>query len=133
MKKSVLSFALLFSVILFTSSCKKDAGEGGTSSITGKIYEKDYNSTFQFLISSYYAGDKDVYIIYGDDLSYGDKVSTSYDGTFEFKYLRNGSYKIYTYSKDSTMQSVNDIPIVVSVDIADKKQVVSVKDIVVFN
>jgi hypothetical protein len=43
---------------------------------------------------------EDVFIIYGDDISYSDKKECSYDGRFEFKYLRPGSYTLYVYSKD---------------------------------
>jgi hypothetical protein len=71
-QKKGLIFSTLV-VLLLVSSCAKDAGEGGTSSIKGKVWGKYYNKTFTSLIGETYAPDKDVYIIYGDDATYGDK------------------------------------------------------------
>lgn len=91
--------------LLMISSCKKTAGEGGGASIKGKLWMQDWNNSFTFLESEYAAFDEDVYIIYGDDISYSQRIRSSYNGEFEFKYLRRGKYKIYFYSDDSTMQS----------------------------
>ena len=45
--------------------------------------------------------DYDVFIIYGeDDDIYDEDTKTNYDGTFEFKNLRKGSYRIYVYTAD---------------------------------
>lgn len=50
--------------------------------------------------------DYDVYIIYGDkDAIYDDDMKTNFDGTFEFKNLREGSYTIFSYSEDASVQS----------------------------
>jgi hypothetical protein len=122
---------LLFFVLFI--SCKKEPGKGGNSSIFGKVYVKDYNATFTILQDEYYAQNKKVFIIYGDDKSYADDVTTNYDGTYEFKYLRPGKYKIFTYSKDSTLQTLADIPIVLDVEITKKNQKVEVPDILIFN
>lgn len=100
----------VFSVLIITSlsvflmtGCTKDAGEGGTSTITGKVIVHDFDASFQAAVDTYPAVDEDVYIIYGDDHStYNDHYKTSYDGTFEFKYLQKGKYKLFAYSKDST-------------------------------
>ena len=49
----------------------------------------------------YNAPDYDVFIIYGDDNNISDDdVKTSYDGSFEFKNLREGNYKVFAYSED---------------------------------
>lgn len=128
-----LQLLILIFCLSFLSSCEKEEGKGGNSTIYGKIYVKDYNSTFTVLQDEYYAQDENVYIIYGDDKTYGDDVSTNYDGTYEFKYLRPGTYHIYVYSKDSTLQTLADIPIIVDVEITEKNQKVEVPDIVIFN
>lgn len=99
------------------SGCEKDPGEGGTSSISGKVFAKDYNSTFTVLQGEYYAPDIWVYIVYGDDKDYGDRIKTSYTGEYEFKYLRPGTYHIYAYSKDSTLQTNSSVPVVTDVTI----------------
>ena len=117
----VIFLALFFAV----SGCKKEAGEGGNSSISGKVYVRDYNTTFIVLQYEYYGPDVDVYIIYGDDKSYSERIRTSYDGTYEFKYLRPGKYHIYAYSKDSTLQTSSEIAKLVDVEISDKKQEVT--------
>ncbi|MCK6649423.1 MAG: hypothetical protein L6Q66_07195 [Bacteroidia bacterium] len=122
MKKALFIFSLF--IVLLSVSCKKPAGEGGNSSIKGNIWVEEWDASFTVHLS---ANDRvgmgeDVYIIYGDDVSYGDKIECSYDGTFEFKYLRKGTYTIYVYSKDPGPSGIKAI--VKKVDITDKKQTV---------
>jgi hypothetical protein len=91
------NFSLSLSLLLILCACKKTEGEGGTSNITGKIYVEDYNNLGQ-LINEYDGAKEDVYIIYGDDDNViDDKVEASFDGTFEFKYLEEGTYTIFAY------------------------------------
>jgi hypothetical protein len=101
--KKLLLIILPLMIAVMISSCSKEPGVGGNASIHGKVYAKYYNNFFLVYYGEGYAADKEVYIIYGDDLTYGDKVNTSYDGSYEFKYLRKGKYKVVTYSKDSTL------------------------------
>jgi hypothetical protein len=97
-KKIFLSNILLLSLTL--SSCKKVEGTGGSSTISGKITALDYNNAGVFQEKTYDAADQDVFIIYGDgNTTQNDKVSTSYDGTFEFRYLEKGNYTIFVYEK----------------------------------
>ena len=131
---SFLSVSLIF--LMFISSCKKDAGEGGTSSIYGKVYARYYNKNFSVLADSAYAPDLYVYIIYGNNSTYGTRQKTTYDGSYKFKYLEKGTYKIYTYSKDSTGAYKNyvnqyspDVAIIEEVKITKRKQNIEVKDI----
>jgi hypothetical protein len=131
---SQIRFSLVFLVILgmVAFSCKKEEGIGGTSSIKGKVISREYNSNFTELQEQYYATDEDVFIIYGDEPTYGDKVTTNYDGTYEFSYLREGDYKIYAYSKDSANYPTKHlIPVIVDVRISGKKETVEAKDIVI--
>ncbi|MES2394956.1 MAG: hypothetical protein V4549_03090 [Bacteroidota bacterium] len=132
------SFYLLFlsTAILLLNSCKKEAGEGGTSFIKGRVYAKYYNKNFTLLADSAYAPDIDIYIIYGDEFSYGERKRTSYNGTYEFKFLQKGTYKIFAYTRDSTgtyrnlvNQYANDLPVIQEVEITKKKQTVEVPDI----
>lgn len=102
---SIIKILVSLVFILVFISCEKDAGEGGNSSIYGKVWVRDYNANFTLLQYWYYGQDEDVFIIYGNNKSYSDKISTNFDGTFEFRYLRPGKYRIYSYSKDSTMVS----------------------------
>jgi len=91
-------------LILFVSfiSCKKEAGEGGTASITGSVWVKNYNSTFTLLEGEYAALEEDVYIVYGDHNYFDERTRTNYNGVFRFGNLRKGKYTVYVYSKDST-------------------------------
>jgi hypothetical protein len=133
MKRSLYILLCMISVLFIVTSCSKDAGQGGNSSIFGKVYVKDYNSTFTVLQSEYYGGELDVYIIYGDEKSYGDRTRTNYDGTYEFKYLRPGKYHIYAYSRDSTLQTTSLLPIIKDVEITKRKQTVEVPEITILN
>jgi hypothetical protein len=84
------------------SSCKKIEGEGGGSSISGKVtvIERLYVQS-NFSDSIVYPGaQEDIYITYGDaDTFIDDKVECSYDGSFIFKYLQPGTYTIFGYNE----------------------------------
>jgi hypothetical protein len=133
MKPRILIFISLAFIGLINPSCKKEEGDGGNSSIYGKVFVKDYNAEFTDLKEEYYGPDVWVYIIYGDNREYGDRILTSYDGTYEFKYLRPGNYTIYTYSKDSTLKTNAPVPVIKQVEITDKKQEVEVPDLIIFD
>ena len=124
---------IIISVSLIISSCKKSAGQGGDSFIEGKVYAYYYNKTFTAKLDSAFAPNQDVFIIYGDDATYSDSQETNYDGTYKFKYLRKGNYKIFVYSRDSTgayNSTVNtsspNIAILANVTISKKKQTIAV-------
>lgn len=132
MKTSLKILASLI-VVVMISSCKKPAGEGGKSSIKGSVWVEDWNSGFTVKNSEYAAYDEDVYIIYGDDVSYSDKTKSNYNGEYEFKYLRKGKYKIYVYSKDKTLtQPSGETSIVKEVEITEKKGVKTVDQIIIY-
>jgi len=143
MKNNILIFILfilLCSSCIFISSCNKEPGKGGNSSIKGNIWQKDCGDKFNDTIPYEHAGaDIDVYIIYGNEVSYGDRIKTDYEGDFEFKYLRKGSYKVYFYSVDSTLLTgatntppIPEIAIVKEVEITKRKQTVDAGKMTVF-
>jgi hypothetical protein len=118
-------------ILILALSCKKEEGMGGTSSITGKVIVRQYNANFTNLVEQYYATDEDVFIIYGDDQVYGDKVSTNYDGTYRFDFLREGNYTIFAYSEDSVNYPTKHmIPVMKKVKITGKKQTIHADDII---
>ena len=133
MNKKLWILILLLSSCTLFFSCKKEPGEGGKSIIYGKVFVKDYNNTFTVLEEEYYGPDIWVYIIYGDHRDYDDRIRTNYDGTYEFKYLRPGTYHVYAYSKDSSMQTAADVAVIKDVEVPKKKADVDVPDIVIFN
>lgn len=129
--KKYLLLAAAFIVLL---SCEKQAGEGGTSTIKGVVMVKEYNGDFSILRDIYPAQDVDVYIIYGDDEVYGDKFQTGYDGKYEFNYLQNGKYTIYSLSKSDTILLTNQlVPVFKEVEVTSKDQVVEVDTIYIIN
>ena len=113
----VLSFGIII-------SCKKGPGSGGTSSIHGNLTVIKYNAFYTDTLAIYAGYDQDVYIIYGNDLSYGDHIKSAPDGNFEFQYLREGKYKIYVYSDDSVHTSAvpPKISIEKNIEITSKNQ-----------
>lgn len=134
MKTHKLTFAAIILLLITFTACKKQEGSGGDASIYGKIHVKHYNSTFTQFISEYPGSDLYVYIIYGDDISYGQRLKTNYNGEFEFKYLYKGDYKVYTYSLDSTLNDPSDkIAVVKDVHINGKKEKVDAGTFEIFN
>lgn len=131
-EKKIFPF-LIFLIFFGFYSCEKQAGEGGNASISGTVWVKNYNSTFTQLVSEYPAADEDIYIVYDDHNGYDDKISCDYNGRFEFRYLRSGSYSIYVYSKDSSLQSASgDVAIIQKVEIKKNKENIVLPEIVIF-
>lgn len=120
---AIYFFTFIFSCAFI--ACKKGPGEGGTSSIKGYVHVKDYDAFFTTVQFEYDGADEDVYIIYGDDISYGDHIKSGYDGKFEFKYLREGKYRVYVYSADTLQtDSIDKLTVIKDVEITAKKQTV---------
>ncbi|MFN5213378.1 MAG: hypothetical protein ACK5DY_02065 [Bacteroidota bacterium] len=121
---------LLLPLLLFVSlsSCRKTAGSGGNSKIQGRIkaiYYDVFNNAYP-----YYAGKEDVYIIYGDEEYFGDDVETSYDGTYEFPFLRKGKYTIFAYSDcDTCVGGLK--PEFIQVDITENNSVIKLDDLII--
>lgn len=130
-KFNLIVFMLLIPLIF--ASCEKEPGPGGKSTLYGKVKVKDYNSTFTVLNEIYYGPGIWVYLVYGDDRDYGERIQTSYDGTYEFKYLRPGKYKVYSLSKDSTMTTNAQVPVIREVEIPSGRQEIGLEDLVIFD
>jgi hypothetical protein len=132
MKSLATVFGILF-LSLMVLSCSKEPGDGGNSTIYGKIIAHDYNAEFTNLKGIYPAADEDVFLTYGDDHSYSQRIRSNYDGIYEFKYLRPGDYSIYVYSKDSTLSLASEMYAVIkNVTIDDNRQTVEVEEIKIF-
>lgn len=117
------------SLSLGLGACSKEEGTGGTATLLGKIYVKDYNSNGQ-LKGEYYAPAEDVYIIYGNNTIFGDDTKTNYDGAYQFDELRTGNYTIFAYSDcDSCASGV--MPVFQSVEIEIKGKEVEVPTITI--
>jgi len=121
-------------LVLLTFACEKGPGRGGSSTIRGRVVVHEYNRDFTFLRDTFPGAKEDVYLIYGDDVVYGDRFEAHYDGTYEFNYLREGHYTVFAYSKDSTLNydiTSQEIPVIREVEITTKNQVVEVPDIII--
>jgi hypothetical protein len=112
MKTKIQQMAVLFLPALVLMSCNKDEGLGGSSSLTGYVYDivhHDDDSTFS--ADTLPAVKKDVYLIFGDDENeyFGDDVETDKNGFYRFDYLRKGNYVVYAYSEyaDGRRESVS--------------------------
>lgn len=136
MKKLLFSTAIV--LLMVVTSCKKGPGEGGRSKITGRIWVENYNTLNNmwdvYTLKSEYAGaDRDVYLIFGDDVSYGMKTKTGPDGEFVFDYLRSGDYKLYVESKDTTRTSVSGVTTMDATLSLGKKETKDAGKIVIYN
>lgn len=130
-KYSLFILGLTAVVMSLSSSCKKDAGEGGLASISGKVYGYDINSA-GIVTDSGYVGDVQVYISYGDHTYVDDNVRTSYTGEYSFQGLQKGKYTIFTYSECDTC-NFNQTSIVQKFEITSSKQDGELPDFVIYN
>ena len=111
----------IFILLMVFSSCRKVEGPGGSVTIKGVVIERNHVGTSIF---EYPAADQDVYIIYGSQNSfYDDDVSTSYDGSFEFRYLQKGDYQIFAYQDNPSVASGTD-EVLVQVNASENNQVI---------
>lgn len=130
----ILSLLLVLIITFTSSSCEKTEGEGGTSTIMGRVKVKNYNGDFTIKFGEYYSDGVDVYIIYGNDSIYSDDFETGIDGWYKFKYLNKGNYKVYAMSKDSTRTSPSgSVPVIKEVNIDENNSTFIVEDIVIFD
>lgn len=128
----------LLAVLAVLGSCRKDPGEGGDSSIRGKVLREvrlvlTNPATVQYTVP---AADQDVFIIYGDHVSPDDRIWTNYNGEYEFLNLREGDYTIYTYSRDTTGQPGVDpdrMVILQKVSISGRRQEVEADDMTIYD
>lgn len=93
---------LAAAVITITTGCKKEEGEGGRSSISGRVIEQEMHScVFPDSIKHEQPRyDERIYIVYGDQSEvYDDDMRTDYLGRFHFQFLRKGTYTIFTYGE----------------------------------
>ena len=129
---------LIALIFLFTfSSCEKEAGEGGTSSIVGSVYKIDtyFNALTQQEDTLFYQLDpeKDVYIIYSDNENefYDDKVETNWNGQYRFDFLRKGDYTIFTYADSTDLLNDYDYPVFRHIKIEANNSTYTLPDFVI--
>ena len=125
MWRLIISGLVLFSF----SGCEKPPGEGGTSSVIGRVYAIDTNQDGVYQ-GEYWAPDKRVYIIYGDNEVFDDLTRTHFDGTYQFKFLHPGDYTLFAYSKCDSC-AAGEEPIFQKIEITGRGQDVEVPTITI--
>ena len=128
LRLSFLPVVLL--VFLSFEGCSKSPGLGGKASIKGKITGRFYSDTQLTMLAGLSAlGDENVYIIYGNEQTfYIDDISTSYDGSFEFNYLRPGNYVVFMYENCYPCAALQQEKLF-EVEITEKNQAVDLGEI----
>lgn len=131
----IIFFTLAFILLAVSSllySCKKEPGLGGHSSISGHITVRHYNANFNQYLGTYDGADEYVYIVFGNHSGYDQRIKTDYNGNFQFNYLYPGDYSIYTYSLDSTLQSLNgNVALVQNIKL-EKREDLTLPDFIIF-
>ena len=126
MRTKTKLFLPFFVLLMVFSSCKKVEGPGGTVTIKGVIIERNHVGTSIF---EYPAADQDIYLIYGNENSfYDDDIKSSYDGSFEFRYLQKGNYQIFAYEDDNSVAS-GMVEVLVDVSATENNQVITLDTI----
>jgi hypothetical protein len=129
--KLIMVYFLTFSVL----SCEKPAGPGGRATVKGKVFANDWENTQRLVLSRGYSAGERVYIIYGDQNIIGNDVRTGPDGSYEFKFLNKGHYKVYVNSLDTTIVGYkgNDTenPVMREFDIKKANETITLPDIVI--
>jgi hypothetical protein len=128
----ILTLIFCFSTVML--SCDKGPGEGGLATLQGRVRVRDYNASFTVFLAEFFAKEKRVYIIYGEDEVYNDDFRTDYNGNYAFRNLRPGKYRVFTYGKDSTFQSSDGIiPVFVEVNIERSDRLVIAPELVILD
>jgi hypothetical protein len=133
-----MKYTGIFLVIaLAFTACTKQPGEGGTSSITGKVMVVDSRGIYdpleqQYDTATYYSEKEDVYIIYGEDSMaiYDDSFETSWDGSYRFEYLRKGKYTLFVYVDNDSLDKKEE-PLFQFIEITEDRSIYSLPDFVI--
>lgn len=129
----IRNIATMVLAILVLNSCKKIEGQGGSSEIIGNVYFQDKNINGDNVGDIYPAQDEQVYIIYGPDGTlHNDDYDSSFDGSYRFEFLTNGTYQIFAYQDCPSCNKVDE-PVIKTVTIDSKKSTVVVPDIILDN
>jgi hypothetical protein len=72
------------------------------------------------------AQEYDVYLVYGNNSGYNERIRTGYDGTFAFRNCIKGKYKIYVYSED-IKGGTAQIPVIREAEVTETEQVIDLE------
>ena len=124
--KSLSQCYLFFILMLFFTGCTKTEGLGGQAKIKGKLTGTFYyDDQLTQLNGSGVLANENVYIVYGTaDTYFDDDIKTSYDGSYEFNYLRPGTYTIFAYENCFPCAGLERANIIDTVVISGKDDIV---------
>lgn len=126
MRTKIKLFLPIFVLLMVFSSCQKVEGPGGSVTIKGVVIERNHVGTSVF---EYPAADQDVFLIYGNtNTFYDEDVKSSFDGSFEFRYLQKGNYQVFMYEDDNSVAS-GMTEVLVDVSATENNQVITLDTI----
>ena len=118
------------------AGCRKDPGEGGSATIKGTVFAQNIHQKKAAVGPDDYVSNEKVFICYGDKPEYDKTYTTGPDGSFIFRYLRKGTYRIFAYSIDTSKQAYNiktpTTALSRLVEVGSSNSIVNVTDFVVF-
>lgn len=128
-----MNFRLIFLLMLslFTLACSKEPGEGGSSTIKGRVFGYDINQSGN-VTDSAYVQDARVYISYGSSTTVDDDIRTSYTGEYIFRGLRKGKYTLFVYSQCNSCPFNQEV-VKQTIEITNNRQEVTAPDFVIFD
>jgi len=118
----------IFTALWFAlAGCRPEPGLGGMATVTGVVMVEDWNSTFTNINSVYPAVREDIFLVFGDEPTFGEDVETHFDGTYRFQYLYPGKYTLYAYSdRLATPGNTNTRePVKLNFEITEKRQILT--------
>ncbi len=122
-----LRISIVAGLALLLFACKKDPGPGGLATIKGKVFGTDVTGSGNVKDSGY-IGDTRVYIAVAGKSEPFEDVRTSYDGTYEFPFLRKGSYDVWAFGECDTCNRTQMFDLK-TVRISGKRETVIVEDL----
>ena len=94
-----------------------------------RVLLSDPNTAFP----GYPATDRNVFLIYGNNVGPDDEVETNHEGDFVFPWLRPGDYTVYVYSEDTSgVNPPRDMAVVQHLTIASAKETVVLDTLRIF-
>lgn len=103
--------------------------DDGNSTIKGRLMEQEFAGVFP-INSPYPSQENEVYIVFGDDEVYFDRMDTGNDGMFEFKDLVKGTYTLYAYSQCETCTNELDT-VAYEISITENNQLINGGDLTI--
>ena len=90
--------------------------DDGLAIISGQVMQINYSRDYIYPVDTIAAQNKDIFLVYEDDLHYADRIRTQFDGSFAFPNLIKGDYSVYAYSEDIN-RGAEDVPVLKNITV----------------